>query len=295
MEIAHASRHDSLQKSGHPGAVVDGNSERLRRRDAGPGNMKLTFLGTRGYIATCSSAHRFHSALLATYRSTRLMIDCGADWSGKVDAIAPDALLLTHAHPDHAFGLKMGVRCPVHASEDTWRAIGAFPISHRRTVVARHPFAIGAVEVEAFQVIHSIRAPALGYRLRAGTVSIFYVPDLIDIVDRQDALRDVRLYIGDGASLVRPLVRRKGNQLFGHTTVRAQIGWCQRAGVKRALFTHCGSQIVEGEAASIEAMVWALGTEQGVDAAIAHDGMEVRLVGRSSPAAKRVGQPACPA
>jgi glyoxylase-like metal-dependent hydrolase (beta-lactamase superfamily II) len=36
------------------------------------------------------------------------MIDCGADWLGEVDRVAPDVIVLTHAHPDHAGGLRKG-------------------------------------------------------------------------------------------------------------------------------------------------------------------------------------------
>jgi phosphoribosyl 1,2-cyclic phosphodiesterase len=205
------------------------------------------------------------------------MIDCGEDWLGKVDPISPDAIFVTHAHPDHAFGLREGADCPVYATADAWRAMASFPIADPRIIKHREPVEIGAIRVEAFPAIHSIRAPAVGYRIGAGRVAIFYVPDVIDIVDRHDALSGIRLYIGDGASLTRPLVRRKGDKIFGHTTVRAQLGWCRDEGVTRATFTHCGSQIVEGDRRQVEAVVRKLGRERGIDAGVAHDGMELML------------------
>ena len=51
------------------------------------------------------------------------MIDCGQDWLGKFDRLQPDAIVLTHAHPDHAWGLKNGAPCPVHAPQKTWRTL----------------------------------------------------------------------------------------------------------------------------------------------------------------------------
>lgn len=239
--------------------------------------MKLTFLGTRGYIDVTSPQHRRHSSLLAEYRRKRVMIDCGEDWLGRLDKIKPHAIVITHAHPDHAWGLKQGATCPVHATNEGWQGMEEFPIEQRETVEPRKPFRIGEVSLEAFPVIHSIRAPAVGYRIQAGRVAIFYVPDLIDIADRPDALRGIRLYIGDGASPTHPLVHRKGDVLFGHTTIRAQLGWCQEEGVKRALITHCGTQITGGDRAELEREVRDMGRERGVDAAIAHDGMEVLL------------------
>src|SRR5262249_830701 len=113
---------------------------------------------------------------------------------------------------------------------------------------------------EAFSVIHSLRAPTAGYRISGGRVAIFYVPDVVDI-DRAQALHGIRMFVGDGASLTRPLVRRHGDELFGHTTVRAQLGWCHEAGVKRAIFTHCGSQIVGHERERLDLKLRAMGRE----------------------------------
>jgi ribonuclease BN (tRNA processing enzyme) len=75
--------------------------------------MKLQFLGTRGEIEARTSCHRRHASLLVSYRRRRVMVDCGADWNRAVWRIRPHAIVLTHAHPDHAFGLRGGlpVRC----------------------------------------------------------------------------------------------------------------------------------------------------------------------------------------
>lgn len=239
--------------------------------------MKLTFLGTRGYIDSCSPEHRRHSALLLSYGSQRLMIDCGEDWLGRVDSVSPHAILVTHAHPDHAFGLKDGARCPVFATRECWEGLDAFPIAERREIQARAPFDIGAIRIEAFAVIHSIRAPAVGYRIEAGSRAIFYVPDVIDIESRGEALSGIGLFIGDGASLTHPLVRRSRGRIFGHTTVRAQLGWCRETGVRRAIFTHCGKEIVEGERRAMADKVRKLGRERGVEAGIAFDGLSLRV------------------
>ncbi len=240
--------------------------------------MKLTFLGTRGYIDAANARHRRHSALLVSYYHTRVMVDCGADWRGEIAEIGPDAIILTHAHPDHAFGLEDGADCPVYATADTWSSIEDYPIRERAEVTPRQPVDMGdGLTFEAFPVMHSLRAPAVGYRIAAGSETVFYVPDVVDVEERDEALAGVGLFIGDGATLTRSMVRRKDDKLFGHTTVRAQLGWCQKAGIPRALFTHCGSEIVEGDERTIGPKVKAMGRERGVDAAIAHDGMSVVL------------------
>jgi len=239
--------------------------------------MKLVFLGTRGYISAQSRRHKRHSSLLVSYKRQRVMVDCGEDWTGHIASIHPDAIFITHAHPDHAGGLRDGTDCPVYATGAAWMAMDDYEIRDRGIVEIRNPVAIRDLGFEAFSVVHSLRAPAVGYRISDGRVAIFYVPDVVDVEHRPQALHRIRIFIGDGASLTRPLVRRHGDKLFGHTTVRAQLGWCHEAGVKRAIFTHCGSQIVGHEHDKLELKLRAMGREQNIDARFAHDGLEIVL------------------
>lgn len=239
--------------------------------------MKLTFLGTRANVDARDRRHRRHAATLVAYLGTRVLVDCGEDWRGHLDEIAPDAIVLTHAHPDHAFGLADGAPCPVYATAPTWHVIDAFPVAQRRTIRYNAPFEVGDVTFEFVPVEHATRAPAGGYRIVAGAVTVFYVPDVVSIHGPKHALQGADLYVGDGATVERSLVRRVHGRLVGHTPIRTQLGWCAQHGVPRAVFTHCGSEVVTGDERRLGPLVRRLGEARGVRARIAYDGLALVL------------------
>lgn len=239
--------------------------------------MKLTFLGTRGYIDPRTERHCMHSSLQVSYYDTRLAIDCGEDWLGRVSSWQVQAIVVTHAHPDHAWGLKEGAPCPVYATTESWEIMDGFDIEERRVVEPRQPFWIGDVRLEAFPVAHSTRAPAVGYRLAAGQVDVFYVPDVVWIEQREEALTGCKVYVGDGATMARSMVRKSDGVLIGHTPVRTQLTWCQKMGVPRAIITHCGAEIVAGDRDEIEARLKEMADKRHIEASIAYDGLEVVL------------------
>jgi phosphoribosyl 1,2-cyclic phosphodiesterase len=239
--------------------------------------MKLTFLGTRGEIDVRTRRHQMHTSLLVSYRGANVMIDCGLDWLGKLKRVSPSAIVLTHAHPDHAWGLKRGALCPVYAPEKTWRELSHYPIKDRHVIPERKPTKICGITFEAFPVEHSILSPAVGYRVSAGRARIFYAPDLIFIHERSAALKDVQVYIGDGATVTQSFIRKRGKALIGHSPVRTQLTWCQKEGVPRAIITHCGSEIVNGDEREIAAKISAMAAERRVKVQIAYDGMNVAL------------------
>jgi len=232
--------------------------------------MKLTFLGTRGGIKLRSRRHRYHSALLVEHRGARIMIDCGADWLGKLQGIAPSAILLTHAHPDHAAGLAEGAPCCVYATLETVNLIRRYPVELHK-MRPWSVMSIGGLEFRAIPVQHSIRAPAVAYRVSGKHACFFYVPDIAALPHAIAALRGVNLYIGDGATIRRSMVRRKNESLIGHAPIIEQLRWCKAAGVRNAIFIHCGSEIVGGQTRQLNAAVEQLGREHGIEARIAAD------------------------
>jgi phosphoribosyl 1,2-cyclic phosphodiesterase len=238
--------------------------------------VRLIFLGTRANIDIKSRLHRRHTSTLVAHRRDRIMIDCGADWLRHVRDVRPTAIVITHAHGDHVDGLKHGAPCAVYATTDVWRQIDEWPLQQRRVVLPRRPVKIGRFVFEAIPVRHSLRAPAVAYRIAHGRTHVFYVPDVLKVPRRTDALVDLALYVGDGATVHRPIQRSLGNTLVGHASVRSQVKWCAQAGIPRAIFTHCGTAIVANQD-DAERTVAAFGCASGVEASVAYDGLEIRI------------------
>jgi ribonuclease BN (tRNA processing enzyme) len=239
--------------------------------------MKLAFPGTRGNIEAKTNRHRRHTNLMVSYKGKNVLIDCGEDWKDRINDLNPDAIVITHAHPDHSFGLKEGAPCPVYAPEDAYSEMKKYKIEHLEKVGHRKRFQVRGISFEAFPVEHSIKAPAVGYRINAGRHTVFYAPDLVYIYDRKEALEGATLYIGDGATIKRSFVRKRGDNLIGHTPVQTQLTWCRKERVPKMIITHCGSQIVEGDERKLGKKIREMASERGVEAEIAYDGMEILL------------------
>jgi Predicted exonuclease of the beta-lactamase fold involved in RNA processing len=209
---------------------------------------KLIFLGTKGEIEEETPVHRFHSSLIIESGETRVLIDYGLLRQRSLDDIAPDAVLITHAHPDHYSWLKEDIQSgiPVYCTQETLD-YGKFKPENARVVIPMKQFRIGGVRCSAYRVIHSIRCPAVGWKLGMEGKTLVYNSDLVDIEDKDSVLEGVDYYIGDGSAVRANLVRRRGDVLFGHTRVITQVHWCQKFGIKNIIFTHLGKETLREE------------------------------------------------
>ncbi len=238
--------------------------------------MQLTFLGTRSSSDRFNARHRRHSALLIEGPRGRVMIDCGSDWLEELPQLAPDALLLTHAHTDHSAGLARGAPCPVYATAEAWQSLLEYPLADRRQLATGQRLTVNGLLVEAMPLHHSLRAPAVGLRMQADSTCLFYAPDVAALAEPAAALQGVDLYIGDGSALDETLLRREQGLPCGHAPIPDQLQWCHEAGVSSMIITHCGEAIIADEETVCHQLA-AAAAALNIDLIIAHDGLRREL------------------
>ncbi|TYO97115.1 ribonuclease BN (tRNA processing enzyme) [Geothermobacter ehrlichii] len=239
--------------------------------------MKLTFLGTRSSLLQQHPHHRQHSSLLVECDGHRVMIDCGGDFGEQLSRIAPDALVLTHAHEDHAGGLAAGSPCPVHLTEATARILRRQGYDPERWQPAEKlSLVFGRLRIRSFAVYHSLRAPAVGLRLEDGRSCCIYLSDVAMLGKNASFLAGADLYIGDGTCFGDELVRIEQGVPCGHAAITSQLAWAATAGIRRVLMTHCGPEICRDEDRA-QRTIAGLGARLGLQAAFARDGQSVVL------------------
>lgn len=239
--------------------------------------MLLRFHGTRGYVEAKSRTHLGHSAFTIESAGFRLLCDFGENRRGRLEGIAPDAVFVSHAHPDHAWGLAGGAPMPVFASEVTHGLLRDFPLEHRRVLVPGRPETVGPFRVTAFPVVHSVRCPCVAARIETPEGVVVYSGDVVSFDSPEEALADAFLYVGDGSTLTESLVRRHpSGTLVGHTTVRAQLGWLAKFGVPRAIFSHFGQEPIRMGYRALTAAMKELSAAKAPDCRVsaARDGKE---------------------
>ena len=242
--------------------------------------MRLRFYGTKGYVEEESPEHRGHSAFTVEAAGFRLLCDFGENRRGMLRKIAPEAILVSHAHPDHSWGLEEGTDVPVYASAATHAILKDLPIERREVLEPRRAVKVGPFSITTYPVVHSVRCPCIASRIETPEGTLVYSGDIVSFDDPAEVLPGSDAYVGDGSTLTASLVRRHpSGVLIGHTTVRAQLGWLARAEVPRAVFSHFGKGPIEmGEPALRAALAeLAAAKAPGCRVTPARDGLSVRV------------------
>jgi phosphoribosyl 1,2-cyclic phosphate phosphodiesterase len=231
--------------------------------------MKLTFLGTGTSTGvpsigcdceTCQSDDprdkRLRVSILVEHAGLKILVDTSIDFRqqalrAKIKYL--DAVLITHCHVDHVFGLDdirpfnfrygaMGV----YANEIAWKDLrrifqyifqpthfgGGLPQLIPHTVVKNSPFCIGKdLLVTPLEVIHG-RLPVIAYRFN----DFAYATDLKTIPD--DAMQGLT----DLDVLVLDCVRIKPHST--HLGLQEALEYIEKLKPKRAFLTHLNHDIL---------------------------------------------------
>jgi phosphoribosyl 1,2-cyclic phosphate phosphodiesterase len=228
--------------------------------------MKITFLGTGTSVGipvigcdcrVCRSKdprnRRLRSSLYVQASGVHIVIDTSLDFREQAltfQVPRVDAVLVTHAHADHIFGLDdirryntlQGMLIPVYASPGTvadLKRIFSYVNSDSPEpgvfrprldfVEVREPFPVGEVRVEPLPIVHG-RVETYGYRLDAGGRSLGYVPDCKRMSDGTiERFRGVEVMILDG-------LRHRAHPT--HQTLEESVALLKRIGARQSYLTH---------------------------------------------------------
>jgi len=242
--------------------------------------MIIDFPGTKGEIEESSITHQYHSSLIIKYKNTQILIDFGTKHNPLLmDRINDfDFILITHAHPDHYIWTtneENRIKIPVYLTRVTLD-YGKYKPQEYRIIESDKKYKLKDLDIKAYDVIHSLRCPAVGYKIR-GDRTIIYAPDILDFKkDKGIVFKDIVMLIADGSSLNINMVRRREEKLFGHTRIKTVIGWCKKYDISHLIITHCGKQIVEMDKEELTRKLQEY-SEGKVDIAVAFDGYRVEI------------------
>jgi phosphoribosyl 1,2-cyclic phosphate phosphodiesterase len=223
--------------------------------------MKITLLGTgtsQGIpVIACkcdvcqspdSRDKRLRSAIMIEHRSTRIVVDAGPDFRQQMlqhNVVSLDAVLLTHEHADHIFGLDdirsfnwlhrsaMDVYCEERVQDNLKKifnyvfALDKYPGIPRMNLISvdKKPFKVGEIEIVPIRLFH-YHLPVYGFRFG----DFAYLTDFSAIDDAEfEKLTGIE-------SLVICALRKEHH--ISHLNLKSALEIIQKLSPRKAYLTH---------------------------------------------------------
>ncbi|MBS3793826.1 MAG: MBL fold metallo-hydrolase [Candidatus Thorarchaeota archaeon] len=223
---------------------------------------RIEFLGTRANTDVKTPRHSKHSGVLV---DSRILLDVG---ESEFLENNPEAIFITHLHPDHAFFVNNSVNSidvPIYAPEES-EEIDIEVISEETTV--------GPFTVTSIPTIHSKIVESTAYLLEDKN-RLLYTGDMVWIEKKHHhRFGDLDLVITDGSFI------REGGRVFGdnqgnvwgHKGVPDLIDFFKEY-TERIIFTHLGKWLLQ----DVETGKNKMEQFSQVNVELAYDGMVVEI------------------
>ena len=227
--------------------------------------MRLTVLGSNGTYATPG---RPTSGYLVSNADTRIWLDAGTGtFCALLDLVSPaelDAVIISHAHPDHSadlfalyhwlrFSPGAGSRLALFVPEGLAERFEAFltgPLEEVFDVRIPAPVEeVGSFTVRFARADHSV--PTLQVRFDAAGDSLAYSADTGLECDLVELARDVDVLLSEAT------YQGNDKDFAQHLTAREAGGIAARAGAARLVLTHLVPTLEAGQTISEAAEVFA--------------------------------------
>lgn len=229
--------------------------------------MKIKILGTRGEIKPSAPGHTNKSGVLI---DNKILLDIGEPEYLKYQ---PDAILITHLHPDHAYFVRHKDPAP------NWTIFAPEGYDNAKIFITYKPFKINGYNITPIPTVHSIKVKSNAYLIEHAGKKILYTGDMISIDKKYwNLLGNLDLVITEGSSIREPGIIRKHKEtgaIFGHAGIPRLIKFFKQF-TNTIVLVHFGSWFFKDiEKSKIE--IEQLAQQKEIKIIVGFDGLEVNI------------------
>lgn len=230
--------------------------------------MQIKILGTRGEIKPRAPRHANHSGILI---DSKLMFDVGEE---KFLREKPEAIFITHLHPDHAFFVRENEPRITEAKIFAPEICRGYP----QVKIISESIKIDEYKIIPLPTIHSKNVKSQSYLIKTAGKKILYTGDMIWIKKEYwKFLKNLDLVITEGSFMREGgmVQRDEFGLLWGHQGIPDLIKFFSRF-TRHIIITHFGSWFYKDMPAA-EKEIEALGEKHDVGAEVGYDGQIINL------------------